>query len=103
MKYPLTEAQKKALPALERLLKIAQRDTGQSRRCADFLLAWHNAGENGGFDPTDLWNVDAEIADDMLTVLALIRSRRSYPDELGFEREIQLVWELWRAGRKPGC
>jgi hypothetical protein len=36
---------------------IAKRDTGQSRRVANFLLAWHNPEENGGWDPTDLWNV----------------------------------------------
>ena len=35
---------------------------GQARRVADFLLAWHNAPENGGWDPTDLWNVDDAIA-----------------------------------------
>ena len=30
--------------ALERLIGVAQSDTGQSRRAADFLLAWWNAG-----------------------------------------------------------
>ena len=29
--------------ALERLIAIAHSDTGQSRRVADFLLAWWNA------------------------------------------------------------
>jgi hypothetical protein len=38
-----------ALAALDRLLAIAQADTGQSRRVANFLLAWWNAGECGGF------------------------------------------------------
>ncbi len=38
--------------AFHRLVAIAQRDTGQSRRVADFLLAWWNAGECGGFDLT---------------------------------------------------
>lgn len=33
--------------ALERLLGHAQRDTGQSRRVADFLLAWWNAANCG--------------------------------------------------------
>lgn len=37
-----------ALEALTRLLSIATRDTGQSSRVAAFLLAWHNAEENGG-------------------------------------------------------
>lgn len=34
--------------AFERLFSIAMRDTGQSRRAGSFLLAWHNAKENGG-------------------------------------------------------
>ena len=67
------------LEALARLIEIAQRDTGQSRRVADFLLAWHNAAENGGWDITDLWNVDQSIGDDMFTVLHLIRAEQRYP------------------------
>src|ERR1051326_3297513 len=31
--------------AIRRLLSIALRDTGQSRRVADFLLAWYNRSE----------------------------------------------------------
>lgn len=89
-----------AYEALGRLLDIARRDTGQSRRVADFLLAWHNAEENGGWDPTDLWNVDTAIADDLLTVLRFIREFHRYPGDLGFEREIQAVWQAWRSGGK---
>src|SRR5436309_13801285 len=55
------------MQSVARLVRIAMGDTGQCRRVADFLLAWHNAEENGGWDPTDLWNVDAAIAVDMLT------------------------------------
>jgi hypothetical protein len=40
------------LEAVARLIEIAERDTGQSRRVANFLLAWHNAEENGGWDIT---------------------------------------------------
>jgi hypothetical protein len=68
-----TKDQQDGWNALERLLRIARTDTGQARRVASFLLAWRNAEENGGWDPTDLWNVDAAIADDMLTVVRLIR------------------------------
>jgi len=82
--------------ALERLLKVARQDTGQARRVANFLLAWHNAEENGGWDPVDLWNVDAAIADDMVTVTRLIRESHRYPDALGFSDEIATVWRLWR-------
>jgi hypothetical protein len=85
--------------ALERLLRIAQHDTGQARRVANFLLAWHNAEENGGWDPVDTWNVDAAIADDMLTVVRLIRESHRYPDGLGFSEEIGSAWRLWRAGK----
>jgi hypothetical protein len=60
--------ERQAWEALERLLRVARKDTGQARRVADFLLAWHNAEENGGWDPVDLWNVDDAIAEDMRTV-----------------------------------
>lgn len=95
-----TQDQQESWHALERLIQIARRDTGQSRRVANFLLAWHNAEENGGWDPTDLWNVDDEIADDMLTVTRLIRNSHRYPDGLGFGDEIASVWRLWRGGRE---
>jgi hypothetical protein len=85
------------LDALKRLFRIAVTDTGQARRVADFLLSWHNAAENGGWDPTDLWNVDDEIADDILTVLQFLRRRHEYAEELGFRSEMRAVWGQWRA------
>lgn len=51
--------------AFERLLKLAQSDTHQSRRAANFLLAWWNADSLGAFDPADLFGVDSAIAADM--------------------------------------
>ena len=85
------------LSALGRLLQIAQRDTGQSRRVANFLLAWYDAQENGGWDPADLWSVDAEIADDIVAVIGIIRRvGGKYPNDLGFEREISAIWRRWR-------
>ena len=83
--------------ALGRLLHIAAGSTGQSRKVADFLVAWHNAEENGGSDPVDLWSVDARIADDILAVLHLINVSHHYPPELGFDPEITAVWERWRS------
>jgi hypothetical protein len=88
------------MKSVARLMRIAMGDTGQCRRVADFLLAWHNAEENGGWDPTDLWNVDAAIAEDMLTVLRLLRTENRYPGDLGFQKEIDRIWELWRAGKR---
>lgn len=34
--------------ALERLIAVAQADSGQSRHVADLLLAWLNTCESGG-------------------------------------------------------
>jgi hypothetical protein len=86
--------------ALGRLLKIAMSDTGQSRLTANFLLAWHNAGANGGWDPVDLWALDEAIGRDMLLLLEMVLTRRRYPPEWGFEKEIERVWELWRSAGK---
>ena len=88
------------LAALERLLAIAKSDTGQSRRVANFLLAWWNAGRDGGFDFTDLWMVDAAIADDMVTVIAMIRRHRGYPDSLGYREDFEKLVVLWRGNRR---
>ena len=41
--------------ALERLIRVAQGDTGQSRIVANFLLAWWNAADWGRFALTDVW------------------------------------------------
>ena len=90
-----------ALEALGRLCQIAKRDTGQSRRVANFLLAWYNAEENGGWDPTDLWNVDTAVAEDMLAMLKLANDSRRYPGDLGFEPEIKAIWRLWHSERTP--
>jgi len=57
-----------ALAAVARLLVIAKNNSGQARRVANFLLAWHNAEENGGWDPVDLWQLDTGIAQDILLV-----------------------------------
>ena len=83
--------------ALDRLLSIAATDTGQARRVADFLLAWHNAAENGGWDPVELWAVADAIANDMLVVLRLIRYSHRYPAELGLGKRIEAIWNTWRA------
>jgi len=91
----------KSHQALARLLHIAAGSSGQSRRVADFLLAWHNAEENGGWDPVDLWSVDARIADDILAVLHLISASHYYPPEFGFDTEITAVWERWRSNTPP--
>lgn len=85
-----------ARAALDRLIHIAQRDTGQSRRVANFLLAWWNAEACGGFDLTELWGVDAAIAADMVTVFAIFPNCQHYPDTLGYGSQFEAIVRAWR-------
>ena len=82
--------------ALERLIDIAQGDTGQSRKVANFLLAWWNAEECGGFDLTDVWAVDTPIAVDMLRVFALLAGCQQYPDTMGYGKQFEAIIRAWR-------
>ncbi len=86
------------LAALRRLLAIAQSDAGQSRRVANFLLAWWNAGACGGFDLTELWAVEAAIAADMLAVLGLIAQHREFPTAYGMGDDFERLVQRWRPG-----
>lgn len=82
--------------ALVRLLRVARSDTGQSRKVANFLLAWWNAEACGGFDLVDAWGVDEAIAQDMLTIFGLIVRIQSYPDTLGYAELFEDVVRVWR-------
>lgn len=83
--------------ALNRLIAIARNDTGQSRRVADFLLAWWNADDCGGFNLTDLWGVDTSITEDMVTVFGCIARVKSYPDALGYGEQFKSIVSDWRS------
>ena len=82
--------------ALERLLDHARGDTHQSRRVADFLLAWWNAGACGAYDITTGWAVDEAFADDMCVVFRLATRANSYPDTLGYGPQFEAVVHAWR-------
>jgi hypothetical protein len=82
--------------AIERLLEIAGNDTGQSRRVADFLLAWWNAETCGGFDLTDAWCCDDAIAQDMVRIFTFVAHHRHYPDTLGFGPWFEKIVQQWR-------
>ena len=83
--------------ALERLIQIALGNTGQSSKVANFLLAWWNAEECGGFDLTDLWRVDTAIAADMVTVFCMVAERNHYPDTLGYGAGFEKLVASWRS------
>ncbi|MCL1861909.1 MAG: hypothetical protein FWG52_10350 [Proteobacteria bacterium] len=82
--------------AIALLIECAKHDTGQSRKCADFLLAWWNGDQNGGFDLVDLWGVDDTLATAMVTVFSFIRRSRYYPNTWGYREDFERIWELWR-------
>ena len=84
--------------ALERLIRDAQGDTGQSRIVANFLLAWWNAAESGGFDLTDVWGVDTALSADMLQVFALVVACQQYPDTLDYGKQFQAITCAWFPG-----
>lgn len=92
----MTEITNKERQALERLVGHAQRDSGQSRRVADFLLAWWNAGHCGGFDFTSMWGCDDDIVNDMIVVFGYIGRNKGYPDKLGYDAEFDAIVRAWR-------
>ena len=82
--------------ALERLIAIAKRDTGQCRRVASFLLSWWNSEACGGWAITDVWSLDRAITEDIFVVLRLVEQEWAYPDTLGYGDDFQEIIRLWR-------
>jgi len=82
--------QQPVFEALDRLFDLAASDTGQAKRVANFLLAWWNAGDNGGFDLADLFGVDHAVAADMGLVFLYLGGHHGaiYPDQMGYEDQI---------------
>lgn len=78
----LTAMEDRVRFALEKLLNVAHGETGQSKRVANFILAWWNAEVHGGFDLTDLANLDPGICEDMVTVFTWMAREENlhYPD-----------------------
>ena len=72
---------------------------GKAGSSPNFLLAWWNADECGGFDLTDVWGVDTSIAVDMLRVFALLAGCHQYPDALGYGKHFEAIVRAWRPAR----
>lgn len=86
------------LAALTRLIPIAMSDSGQSRRVANFLMAWWNGPELGHFEIADLFGLDVAVANDIATIVGYLGQRPGaiYIDALGFAEEMQDIIALWR-------
>lgn len=86
--------------ALDRLITIAQQPTGQGRRIANFLLAWWNAADAGGFALTDTWGLDVDIRPDVVRLFAHVAGNQHYPDAYGYSGAFDELWQLWRGGEQ---
>lgn len=88
--------------AIGRLLAIAMpptraAETGASAKVADFLLAWWNGDECGHFPILHLCNLDAVIAEDMLTIMAwLAQEPTTYADAWGYRDAMGDLWVRYR-------
>ncbi len=90
--------------ALIRLFELARHDTGQSRIAADFLLAWWNADDHGGFDIAHLFSLDGAIARDIATVVTHVSrcSSAVYADAFGHQEKMLELIARWRPGALVG-
>jgi hypothetical protein len=72
---------------------------------ANFLLAWHNADENGAWDPYDLSNLDTSIYEDIPTRIPASHGERScltrFSVPLRLERLLRAQCALVRTSYKP--
>ena len=72
------------IPALQRVLQAAGRDTGQAGICARFLLGLYN-DQRFPFDLTALRSLDDALFEDCMTVLRM--------DARACEREVRCYFE----------
>jgi len=82
--------------ALDRLLWVARGSDPQSRWVAEFLVALHDGYDDADGHSIDLLNVEAQIADDMLTVLHMVRESPHNPHGLAFRDELSDAWRILR-------
>jgi len=88
--------------AFDILLPVAKRDTGQSVRTANFLLAWWDRSVNGHFDIVDIAAVDRKLGDAMATIiLYLAQSGTAYADQWGRAQDIEELIDQWRPAYIP--
>src|SRR3546814_8137663 len=77
---------------------LAQSDTGQARRAANFLLAWWNGDDWGHFPIADLFGVDDSVAADMTAVFRFLGQHPGaiYADAWGYRDQMIALVDRWR-------
>ncbi|MCY1426092.1 hypothetical protein D9M71_419030 [compost metagenome] len=91
-----TQRLEAGIPALDRLVAVAQRDTGQSEVCGRFLLGVYN-GPFYRFDLTELRRLDNELLEDCLAVLRMDANpvkevHRLIDDGDSVFRQLRMFW-----------
>lgn len=83
--------------ALDILIPVAKGHTHQSGHVADFLLAWWNADELGGFPVWTLGWVDDELRQAMAVILSFLSQNPiMYADQWGRRNDIEIIIDRWR-------
>lgn len=92
-----TVPNEKEQAALAFCFRAAAGDSGGQRRVRQFLFAWHNAGELGGFDFADLWSLDEKHLDAVLTLIRMIARGQTgyYPHHYGYEADMEALIETY--------
>lgn len=82
------------MDALERLLDMARRDHGGSRRCAGFLLSLWN-GETFKADLQELLYIDEQPHNDMMEVFHYLYKNGLQLDSLVSEETMKPILAAW--------
>jgi hypothetical protein len=92
-----TVPNEKEQAALAFCFRAASGDSGGQRRVRQFLFAWHNATELGGFDFADLWSLDERHLDAVLTLIKMIARGETgyYPHHYGYEADMEALIETY--------
>jgi hypothetical protein len=92
-----TVPNEKEQAALAFCFRAAAGDSGGQRRVRQFLFAWHNATELGGFDFADLWSLDERHLAAVLTLINMIARGETghYPHHYGYEADMEALIETY--------
>lgn len=82
--------------ATKRLISLANGDSGGSRVARNFVLAWWNFENFGGFDLNSMADLDVAHRADIATVVVYLseQSNATYPYE--FRKDIEQIIIKWR-------
>ena len=83
--------------ALDLLIPVARSDTHQSRRVANFLLAWWDGSRLGHFPIVDVAATDRELGEAMTIIqLFLAQNSMEYANLWGRRKDMEDIIDLWR-------